>query len=563
MTRTRHAAALLLALLDGAAGAATITIVNNDDPGEGFNDATVVSPVGGNSATTLGAQRLAAFTYAATLWGAQITSPVTIKVDATMDVLTCSASSATLGSAGARTVHYNFPNAPYADTYYPQALANKIAGADLTATNDIQAYFNSTIGTTCAFPKTWYYGLDGNPGASELDFVTVVMHELGHGLGVQTYVTLSSGARFNGRDDVYMRFLEDHSLGLSWLNMSDAQRATSAVDTSDLHWTGSAVVAAGSILSAGRHAGGHVQMYAPAALAVGSSVSHWDTALSPNEMMEPSYTTALHDPSLARDLLGDIGWDFATTTTTSSSSTSTSSSSTSTFSSTTSSSSTTISTPASSSSSTTSASTSTSTVTTTTTSTSATTPSSTSTTTSTTVPQQQASACAPAPRECRTGASQHSSILLRDGAVDALKWKLVHGGRATADGIVDANGSLALCVYDASAASQPLLASTIPTTASCGAKPCWKSLANGSRRYKNKAGAPDGIVDVKLQVSGLGELDVLVKGKGPGLSMPALGLATPVRVQLVATTAAGTTCWESSFAGAQKNVAALFKANGS
>jgi hypothetical protein len=137
----------------------------------------------------------------------------------------------------------------------------------------------------------------------------------------------------------------------------------------------------------------------------------------------------------------------------------------------------------------------------------------------------------------------------------------VHGGQATADAIVDANVSLALCIYDASGTSEPLLASTIP--ASCGAKSCWKSLANGSRRYKNRAGTPGGIVDVKLQVTARGEVDVLLKGKGGGLSMPALGLTTPVRVQLVATTDTGPTCWESSFTSAQKNVAAQFKANGS
>jgi hypothetical protein len=177
------------------AEAATITVVNNDGAGEGFNDTTAVAPVGGNPGTTRGAQRLNAFTYAADLWGAQLTSGVTIKVDATMDALTCSSTSATLGSAGANTVHYNFTNAPYTNTYYPQALANKIAGTDLTTSfSDIVARFNSAIGTTCAFPRTWYYGLDGNPGGSQLDFVTVVLHELGHGLGFQTYVTLSSGA---------------------------------------------------------------------------------------------------------------------------------------------------------------------------------------------------------------------------------------------------------------------------------------------------------------------------------------------------------------------------------
>jgi subtilisin-like proprotein convertase family protein len=391
--------ALLLAL-HGTAAAATITVVNGDGADEGFNDPTAATPVGDNPGTTLGAQRLNAFTHAANLWGALLTSAVTIRVNATMDVLSCSMSSATLGSAGANTVHYNFTNAPYANTYYPQALANKIAGGDLSGINDITAYFNSAIGTTCAFPKSWYYGLDGNPAGDQIDFVTVVMHEIGHGLGFQTYVTTSTGARFNDRDDIYMKFLEDHSLGLGWGAMNDAQRATSAVDTSDLHWTGSAVVAAGGSLSAGRHAGGHVQMYAPASIVSGSSVSHWDTALSPNEMMEPSYTTDMTDPSLARDLMTDLGWDFATTTTTTSSTSSstTTSSTTSTSTTTTSTTTTSIATttssssPSTSTSSSTSSSTSTSTSSTTTSTstssstTSSSTSTSTSTTTSTTVP---------------------------------------------------------------------------------------------------------------------------------------------------------------------------------
>jgi hypothetical protein len=137
--------------------AATITVINNDGAGEGFNDTDRRERVGGNPGTTRGAQRLNAFTYAATLWGAQLTSAVTIKVDATMDSLTCSASGAVLGSAGANTVHANFTNAPYTNTYYPQALANQIAGSDLdSADSDIVAQFNSAIGTTCAFSKTWY-----------------------------------------------------------------------------------------------------------------------------------------------------------------------------------------------------------------------------------------------------------------------------------------------------------------------------------------------------------------------------------------------------------------------
>ena len=58
---------LLLAVFVGlivaspAFGQATIVIENADTAGVGFNDTTAVAPVGGNSGTTLGQQRLIAF----------------------------------------------------------------------------------------------------------------------------------------------------------------------------------------------------------------------------------------------------------------------------------------------------------------------------------------------------------------------------------------------------------------------------------------------------------------------------------------------------------------------
>src|ERR1700693_2346171 len=80
--------------------AATLTVLNNDGPGEGFNDPTPKAPGGGNPGTTLGAQRLIAFQHAADIWGGLLSSSVTIRVGATFDALSCSASSAVLGSAG-------------------------------------------------------------------------------------------------------------------------------------------------------------------------------------------------------------------------------------------------------------------------------------------------------------------------------------------------------------------------------------------------------------------------------------------------------------------------------
>ena len=41
-------------------------------PGEGFNDPTPAAPVGGNTGTTLGQQRLIAFQHAADIWGAEL-----------------------------------------------------------------------------------------------------------------------------------------------------------------------------------------------------------------------------------------------------------------------------------------------------------------------------------------------------------------------------------------------------------------------------------------------------------------------------------------------------------
>lgn len=134
---------------------ATVTVVNNDGPGEGFNDPTPFTPSGGNPATTLGQARLIAFQHAAFLWGSLLTSRVEIKIGATFDVLPGNATSAVLGQAGASTVHRNFPNAPVSNTWYPQALANSLANADQDpGTPDITAQFNSAVDNSTVLGST-------------------------------------------------------------------------------------------------------------------------------------------------------------------------------------------------------------------------------------------------------------------------------------------------------------------------------------------------------------------------------------------------------------------------
>ena len=71
--------------------AATINIVNVNASGEGFNDTTAVAPVGGNTGTTLGEQRLNCFKEAARLWGQLLPSDVTINIESSFESLTCNA----------------------------------------------------------------------------------------------------------------------------------------------------------------------------------------------------------------------------------------------------------------------------------------------------------------------------------------------------------------------------------------------------------------------------------------------------------------------------------------
>lgn len=297
-----------------ARASATFTIVNLDGVGEGFNDPTSVAPVGGNSGTTVGEQRLNAFQYAADIWGNLLNSPVVIRVDAKFDPLSCTTNSAVLGSAGPKTVHRDFAGAPVSNTWYAQAQANSLFGGDLSAgQDDINATFSSTIGTPgCLQSSGWYYGLDGNPPSGKIDFVAVLLHELGHGLGFLSLVNLSTGAKLSGLDDAYMRHLEDHTTGKAYPQMTDAERVAASINTGNLHWTGANVEAASGVLSAGR-VGTHVRMFAPNPAQSGSSVSHWDTALSPNESMEPIYTGPLHDVGLGLELFADLGWTIGST----------------------------------------------------------------------------------------------------------------------------------------------------------------------------------------------------------------------------------------------------------
>jgi hypothetical protein len=292
--------------------AANIVINSLDGPGEGFNDTTSTAPVGGNPGTTLGEQRLNVFQRAADIWGRAIESSVTIVVDAALDPLSCNASSATLGAAGAIIVVRDFPNAPQANTWYHSALANALAGEDLaTDSSDISATFNSAIdnNNNCLAGLNWYLGYDTNPGAG-ISLLDVLLHEFAHGLGFSGFVDLSTGTLLQRLPDVFSLATYDNSIGRSWDRMNNNQRRNSARNNGNVVWNGAQVRSrAGDTLTAGQDGAGNVRLYAPDQLQVGSSIYHFDTVVTPNVLMEPRLSSGLGGRlDLTDELMLDIGW---------------------------------------------------------------------------------------------------------------------------------------------------------------------------------------------------------------------------------------------------------------
>ncbi len=249
----------------------------------------------------------AAFQYAVDIWKSTIVTTVDLEIDAHFELL----GPRILGSAGPYDFVRNFPNAP-GGTWYPIGLANKIAGKDLMeAYPDIVALFSSDA-------KLWYFGLDGRPPAGKYDFVTVVLHELGHGLGMTgTMSGLGIG-----------------SWGLGYTDNSPAIYDTLAVNgsgttlvsgfknrTVDLQkqLVGGQVFWKGDLGTTGAK-GQKPKLYAPKLWEKGSSFFHLDEATygagDPNSLMTPQVgaTEAIHNPGpIVLGMFADMGWTTSST----------------------------------------------------------------------------------------------------------------------------------------------------------------------------------------------------------------------------------------------------------
>jgi hypothetical protein len=208
-----------------------------------------------------------------------------------------------LGGATEHDALADFDGAPLPNTFYPVALANALSDSDQNGADpEIDAQFNSKI--------DWYYGTDGNVPKDQLEFASVVLHEIGHGLGIGGTLTVEGGKGrlLNGAPEVYDRFIEDAG-GKSLLDESiypnNSTQLAGALQSNALFFGGAHARAA--------FGGQPVPIYAPATYIEGSSYSHVGEIFSgtPDGLMtwqQDNSQSNLHPGWVALGILQDLGW---------------------------------------------------------------------------------------------------------------------------------------------------------------------------------------------------------------------------------------------------------------
>ncbi len=245
------------------------------------------------------------FNAAAAIWGNLLKSSVPVTIKACWANL---GSSSILGYSGGGTSHRNFTNAPKSNTWYSASLANSLAGSDLDPNNwDMHITYNSNF--------SWYYGTDGNTPSTQHDLMSVVLHEIGHGLnfaGTASYSSTSGQGSLgsSGSFGIYDTFMKDGSGAALTSYSNPSVSLGTALRSGDLWFHGSNAMSA--------NGGARVKMYAPSTWAGGSSYSHLDYTTfnnTVNQLMVYAISAgeAIHDPGpVTNGLLKDLGWAFGT-----------------------------------------------------------------------------------------------------------------------------------------------------------------------------------------------------------------------------------------------------------
>ena len=253
-----------------------------------------------------------AFNAAAAIWSNLLQSSVPIHIRACWANL---GGVSTLGYSGGGQIFRDFAGAPVASTWYTKSLADALAGSDLSAGSaDMHITYNSYF--------SWYYGTDGVTPVGQWDLMTVVLHEIAHGLNFAgtAYYDETAGTYSWGWDtgypSIYDRFVYDasgHQMINTGLYPQNSAALGSLLTSNNLWFRGSNAMAA--------NGGTAVKMYAPSTWLPGSSYSHLDYSTfagTANSLMVYAVAdgSSKHDPGpVTKAMFKDFGWTISSGTT--------------------------------------------------------------------------------------------------------------------------------------------------------------------------------------------------------------------------------------------------------
>ena len=239
-----------------------------------------------------------AFEYAVSIYEQNISSSVPIMISATWEPLNVGI----LAKSGPSTFHKNFNSALIPNVYYPIALVEKLSGREWNDEKDADII--------CSFDseRNWYFATDGNTPETKYDLVTVVLHEIAHGLGISGFLKDENGVgKFNNAGnnpsayDYYIYNSQNQRISDNSLFSSPSTQLHNQITSNELDFSCSTNCDQSKS-----------KIYAPSSWRTGVSIYHLQNVSgSSGELMSPSISKgqAIHNPGESTiKILSEIGW---------------------------------------------------------------------------------------------------------------------------------------------------------------------------------------------------------------------------------------------------------------
>jgi hypothetical protein len=219
-----------------------------------------------------------AINAAVDVWSQNFASQVPVKIKVLWER---QSNSGILASAAPGKFHTNFKNIPDSELWYASALADSLAGEDIEPTiPEITIRINSTNGPML------YVGTDGKCPSNKYDLVSMILHEMGHGLGFLSnadydelygYGSIQQPTPF----DAYAQLPDGRRL----MDLDSPSIELGKALTEPLVWSGANAIRANN--------GIKPLLFTPSPYEGGSSLSHLDEATFANSARDAVMTPNL------------------------------------------------------------------------------------------------------------------------------------------------------------------------------------------------------------------------------------------------------------------------------